>query len=93
MLCIAINEVYACVDLKELGKVQRDFQIPLHLILWILNFLSTYVLVIGSDWVEGHGSSPQDSFLNSNLYNLHAIDAFRVIEHTYFSMLGEKIFP
>lgn len=51
------SKAYDCVDLSKLSNILGEFDIPRHLSLCILNFLSFRILIVGSDTVEVQGAS------------------------------------
>ncbi|KAL9916473.1 uncharacterized protein ACN2A1_002727 isoform 1-T1 [Glossina fuscipes fuscipes] len=72
MLYLDISKVYDCVNLIKFGRILLNFSIPLQMRLWILNFLSKRVLVMGTEKVEICGGIPQSSCLSPILFNLYA---------------------
>lgn len=88
MFASNINKGYDCVDLGKFGNILKHFETPLHLKLWILNFLSSRILIAGLDTVEVRGSLPQGSCLSPILFNLYTatLHRFQEIEPIYFSM-------
>ncbi|KAL9877276.1 uncharacterized protein ACN2A1_013687 [Glossina fuscipes fuscipes] len=72
MFPLDISKAYDCVNLIKLGRILLNFSIPLQMRLWILNFLSKRVLVMGTERVEICGGIPQGSCLSPILFNLYA---------------------